>query len=134
LALQNERFSKKETDLDKSFKKSLFKRYSVRDVEPVNSFCVVVSTFNQADSSQIRRTLNSIVNQKYADYKVVLVDQMSTDRTLDLVQDFIQEHENFADSIKVIPASKHKTQVEATLEGLLSCGKEDIAVLMSGSD
>jgi hypothetical protein len=59
---------------------------------------------------------------------------MSTDKTLDLVQDFLQEHEKFADSIKVIPASKHKTQVEATLEGLLSCGKEDIAVLMSGSD
>lgn len=51
-------------------------------------FSVIVPLYNKAD--YVRRTLESILTQSYTNYEVVIVDDGSTDGSLDVVRDFVR--------------------------------------------
>lgn len=51
-------------------------------------FSIVISTYNR--EKFIVQTLNSVLQQKYSPYEIIIVDDCSTDNTEDVLQPFIQ--------------------------------------------
>ena len=52
-------------------------------------FSIVIPLYNK--SAYITKTLNSIKNQNYQDYEVVIVNDGSTDNSIEIVEDFIEK-------------------------------------------
>ena len=99
-------------------------------------FCIVVPTMNNAKNYRYEYNLQSIYNLNYdpKKVKVVITDDASTDRTADLIQQFLDEHPptfNFS-------LVRHKERVTA-LSGIHRsiidhCSKEDIVLFVDGDD
>lgn len=53
---------------------------------------LILTTYNCKNN--LKKTLKSIENQDYADIEVVIKDGVSTDGTLDIIQDYAKNHEN----------------------------------------
>ena len=51
----------------------------------IPTFSVVIPTYNQAD--YLRVSLRSVLDQTYQDYEVIVVNNYSTDHTLDVIRD-----------------------------------------------
>jgi len=81
----------------------------------------VVNAFNNAQENQIERTLNSIYNQDYQNYHVVVVDRSSTDSTIDIARKISQDM-HFSKFTKVL-SSKQTSEMGANYEGLRYCKK-----------
>lgn len=47
--------------------------------------CIILTTHNNAYNQQIVRSLNSIFNQQYTRYQVVIADRASTDSTYNII-------------------------------------------------
>lgn len=52
--------------------------------EPLVSICIPV--FNGGKT--IRKTINSVINQTYKNLEIIIVDNCSTDSTVEIVQEF----------------------------------------------
>jgi glycosyltransferase involved in cell wall biosynthesis len=52
-------------------------------------FCLVVSTYNNAKNFRYEYNLQSILNLDYNNYKVIIIDDASTDNTPQLIQKFL---------------------------------------------
>lgn len=52
-------------------------------------FCIVVPTYNNAKNFRYEYNLQSILNLNYKNYKVVIIDDASTDGTYELISDLI---------------------------------------------
>ena len=52
-------------------------------------FSIVIPLYNK--SAYITKTLDSIKNQNYQDYEVVIVNDGSTDNSKEIVEDFIEK-------------------------------------------
>ena len=53
-------------------------------------FSIVIPTYNRAHL--LEATLNSILNQTFTDFEVLIIDDGSTDGTQTLVNNFITKH------------------------------------------
>ena len=53
-------------------------------------FSIIIPTYNRV--SLIKKTIDSVLNQSFKDYEVIIVDDGSTDETQFLIEDFIKHH------------------------------------------
>ena len=53
-------------------------------------FTIIIPTFNS--DATIEKNLNSIINQNYKDYEVLIIDGLSTDKTLTLINSYAIIH------------------------------------------
>ncbi len=53
---------------------------------------IITPMFNS--EAFISETINSVINQTYIDWELILIDDNSTDKTLSIVQEFINKHSN----------------------------------------
>ena len=51
---------------------------------------VVIPLYNK--EKWIERTLSSVLNQSFTDWEVIIVDDGSTDRSVEVVEEFIQKN------------------------------------------
>lgn len=58
--------------------------------------CVIVTSYNNGENKLFENNLKSIFRQSYSNYKVIYVDDASTDNTFNIVKNFV--HENGFDS------------------------------------
>lgn len=88
-------------------------------------FSVIIPTYNRADL--IRRCIDSVLNQSYQNFEIIVVDNYSEDATIDIVK-------SYADSrIKIfqihnhgiIAASRNKGIVEASGEWICFLDSDD---------
>lgn len=91
-----------------------------------NKFKIIVTQYNAVD--YIKKCMDSIMSQTYKNYEVIVMDDCSTDGTLDIVQKYpvyiirnsvhnFVPYVNFQKAIKMFPEDK-----------------EDILVFLSGDD
>lgn len=57
---------------------------------PAQELCVIVGSQNNAYNSQILRTLNSIYNQHYKPYDVIIAQRNSIDKTSTLIGNYLK--------------------------------------------
>lgn len=89
------------------------------------SVSVVIPTFNREKT--IRRCIDSIVNQTYPAFEIIVVDDGSEDRTLDILQS------EYKDVVKIVK-QVHKGAQAARNAGILAANGEYIAFLDSDDE
>ncbi len=57
-------------------------------------FSIIIPTYNRADF--LPKTLATVFAQEFKDFEVIVIDDGSTDQTLDLLKDIQQKHPNFS--------------------------------------
>ena len=65
--------------------------YRVSEFQKEVGFCVLVATRNTAWDYRFEFNLHSILRQDYTNYRIVVVDDASTDNTAALVRQFLQK-------------------------------------------
>ena len=58
-----------------------------------NEICVGVATFNGEET--LERTLTSLENQTFENFSVVISDDNSTDKTVEIIKYFVERNKNF---------------------------------------
>ena len=79
---------------------------------PSEKICVIVPVFNRQDC--VKRCINSIINQTYTNLNIVLIDDASTDKTLDTLNYYAKKDSR----IKVISSKKNNGVGVARNKGL----------------
>lgn len=79
---------------------------------------IVIAAYNV--EKYVARCLNSVLNQNFNDYEIIIVNDCSTDRTLQIINEIASEN----DKIKVINKDKNEGLSEARNSGLsIASGK-----------
>lgn len=92
----------------------------------MNKISVVVPVYNAGDS--IKMCIDSIIESDFYDYEILLVDDCSTDSTLSIMKDYIDEKKN-QDKIKVISSPRNGRAGAARNIGVLNSDSEYIFFL-----
>lgn len=87
---------------------------------------VVIPLFNK--EKYIEATLQSVVNQTYSEIELVVIDDASTDRSLELVKSFVKEHQKRFSRV-VIRSIENSGQSRARNEGVFISEGDYVAFL-----
>lgn len=96
----------------------------------MNRFSFIVPTFNAERTIGI--CLNSVMCQTYSNWKIIILDDLSTDRTCSIVEHFKKQLPD--DKIILVKNSVKKWEVANILEGLKFCDSDDIVCRLDGDD
>lgn len=77
----------------------------------------------------IRCTINSVINQTYMNWEIIMVDDDSTDDTLKIIKDIIKNNEMLKNKIKIIKLNKNQGVSICRNIGLKEAKGEYIAYL-----
>ena len=79
-----------------------------------NRFVFVMPAYNAIET--IQYSINTVMMQNYPDWKVVVIDDMSTDGTPEAVQQMIDSYNINDDKLKLIVNTEKKWEVANVLE------------------
>ncbi|MEQ8909956.1 MAG: glycosyltransferase family A protein [Vicingaceae bacterium] len=88
-------------------------------------FTVVIPTYNREDL--IEATLKSVLAQTYSNYEILIVDNASTDRTIQVLKPFLEEH----DQITLIKNEKNLERSRARNVGFRAASGDFLTLLDS---
>ena len=93
---------------------------------------IIVPSYNNAQ--WYKQNLNSLFMQNYQNYRIIYIDDCSTDSTHDLVKNYISECEQ-DNRISVIHNAQRKGCPLANIyHALMLCGPDEIAIIVDGDD
>ena len=95
-----------------------------RSLDPKNDFSIVVPLYNKA--GYIDKTIRSVLAQTYPGFEVLIVDDGSTDNSLEIVQSFSDER------IRII--SQKNSGVSNARNTGIKAAKYDLIALLDGDD
>lgn len=78
---------------------------------------IVSPTYNRA--SYLERAINSVLNQSYSQWELIIVDDGSIDKTYEIVNDYLQKYDN----IRYIKHSNRKVTLTKNAGILAACGQ-----------
>ncbi len=114
-----------------TFVVSLLSTLSLHAATEQKRMVVVTPSYNNKD--YYRENLDSIFGQDYENFRVIYVDDASTDGTGDLVDAYIQEH-GLQDKATVIHNPKNMGGLYNLYHAIHSCDDDEIIVEMDGDD
>ena len=97
----------------------------------MNNHYKIISSFYNVDK-WIRRTILSIKHQNYKNFQCILVDDVSTDKTVEVIKKEIEGDDRF-----VLVENKEKKYSLENITGALydiKANKEDVVVFLDGDD
>ncbi len=94
-------------------------------IEPKVSF--IVTSYNYEEF--IEQTLNSIKNQTYKNFEIIVVDDFSSDNSVEIIENFINKNQNI--DIKLIKHDKNLGQLKSILTGLKNANGEFVSFIDS---
>lgn len=97
-----------------------------------NRFVFVMPAFNAEET--IGRTLVSVWSQTYPNWKIIIKDDMSTDRTRMVVDNFKKSFGLSDDQLSFTTNTEKKWEVRNILESLEECETNDIVCRLDGDD
>jgi len=92
----------------------------------VTPITVIIPLYNKAE--QVEDTLYSLCNQSFDDYRVIIIDDGSTDGSADVVHEFLSRNKTFASQVSFIRQSNQGVSA-ARNKGIQLCQTEWIAFL-----
>ncbi len=105
--------------------------FPIYSIEKEKSFVIVIPSYNNKE--WFRYNLNSVFSQKYENYRVVYVDDCSTDKTYKYVKRYLKKRKH---RTKVtLKRNKNRQGALANYYNvILSCSSEEIIVCLDGDD
>lgn len=99
----------------------------------VLTFRIIIPVYNA--EQWISKCLESLINQKYKDWKAVVIDDNSNDGTLERIKTIIKTH-NISSQFKVLKRTNNVGALENIVYGInILCDSDDqIVVLLDGDD
>lgn len=94
-------------------------------------FAIIITSYNNAPWYE--KNLESIFNQKYKNYRVIYVDDASTDGTADLVEKFVKKHKQ-QHRFTLIRNSTWQSQMANHYKAAHMCKDNEIIVHIDGDD
>ena len=94
-------------------------------------YVFVIPSYN--NEPYYRKNLDSVVLQTYTNWRIIYVDDASTDRTYELVQKYIQE-KGIKDKVKLIRNDKNYKQAYSRYVALKECDDDEICCFVDGDD
>jgi glycosyltransferase involved in cell wall biosynthesis len=95
------------------------------------SMVIIIPSYNNI--AWYEGNLNSACFQEYDNYRIIYIDDASTDGTGDAVQAYIEQHQ-LADRVTFIRNTTNKGALANIYYAVLSCNNTDIIVLLDGDD
>lgn len=103
---------------------------STKSDKPLKYVFVIPSYNNEP---YYRKNLDSVVSQTYTNWRIIYVDDASTDRTYELVQKYINE-KGIKDKVKLIRNDKNYKQAYSRYIALKECDDDEICCFVDGDD
>ncbi len=94
---------------------------------------IVIITASYNNKDVYKKNLFSIFSQEYDNWKLIYIDDCSTDGTADLVEKFVSEHGQ-ENHFTLIRNSERKRQLYGQYHAIQSCPKDAIIVILDGDD
>lgn len=95
------------------------------------SFVIVTASYNNAEWYQ--KNLISLFSQQYNRWRLIYIDDASTDNTGQLVEQWIADH-GITDRILLIKNSQRRGHFANQYDAIHSCDPEEIVVILDGDD
>lgn len=92
---------------------------------------VVACSYNNAEWSE--NTLNSIFSQNYTNFRVIIVDDCSTDNNVEVIQKFIDDHD-LSDRVTFIKNDVRHRKLFNLYHVLYTCHDDEIVFMVDGDD
>ncbi len=96
-----------------------------------NRFVFVVPVFNE--ESGIEQTIRTFIAQSYKDWRAIIINDMSTDKTLNVIESVVNDSK-FADRVKVINNTEKMGEVRNTLNAAQMIEADEIVCRVDGGD
>lgn len=97
----------------------------------MNRFVFIVPSFNVKD--WYRLNLESILNQTITDWRIIYINDCSTDDTEILINNFVKEH-NLSDRFTLINNSKNLGPAASRYFAYQQCENDEICCMLDGDD
>jgi len=94
-------------------------------------FKIITPAYNCAES--IRTTLFSVIGQDYADWEMIICDDMSTDNTVSVINE-IAENNNLSNRITVNTRQEKHGEVRNTIVEAAQCNDDDVIIRLDAGD
>lgn len=94
---------------------------------------IVIVTASRNNIHIYKKNLDSIFNQKYNNYELIYIDDVSTDGTGDAVEKYIKERGQ-EHRVTLIRNTKRVYQLENQYKAIHSCNDNDIIIIVDGDD
>ncbi len=94
-------------------------------------FVIVIASYNNKE--WYRFNLDSVFSQSYSNYRVIYVDDCSTDGTGEQVEEYVRER-NLSDKIEIIRNEKRSLALSNLYKAIHLCAPEEIVVMLDGDD
>ncbi len=98
---------------------------------PEKPFVIVCASYNNVIWH--KRNLDSMLNQQYDNYRVIYINDQSSDATYECVKNYIAGHEK-ENKFTIINNEKRVGALKNIYNAIHTCKKEEIIVLLDGDD
>lgn len=96
-----------------------------------NQFVIIIPSYN--NEQWYFMNLSSVLTQKYPHYRIIYIDDVSTDNTLSCVKDFITQYDQDK-KITLIANEKRQGALANFYYAIHSCQPNEIIVMLDGDD
>lgn len=103
------------------------------DIFAIDEKPIVVLICSYNGAPWVTKNLDSVFNQKYKNFRVIYVDDCSTDNTAQLVKDYVVYHK-LRDKVKLIVNNEQRIKLENTYNAVHSCKDEEIIIQLDYDD
>jgi glycosyltransferase involved in cell wall biosynthesis len=94
-------------------------------------FVVVISAYNNEEYCE--QNLTSVFKQTYPNYRVIYIDDASSDHTVDKVTALVREHQQ-KDRFTLIRNKERVGSAEMYYRAIRGCDDQDVIVMLNGDD
>jgi glycosyltransferase involved in cell wall biosynthesis len=96
-----------------------------------NKFVIVTASYN--NKKWYQKNIDSIIEQTYNNWRLIYIDDCSTDKTGELVQNFINKHQ-IQKKVTLIHNKQRKGHLYNQYHAIQSCDNDEIIVIVDGDD
>lgn len=98
----------------------------------LNAFVFIVPSFNNKDNYEMN--LQSIFSQSYKNFRLIYIDDMSTDNTYELVEKYLSDQSDQSDQSLIFKQFKRQRQGASRYIASHMCYDDEILVFLDGDD